>query len=79
MNYTVLNIALAILLFVVAYLTFDLYNWTHLLISVVLFLSGIHSLFRDAESPARRPLGRSCLRFAAILSVFLIIKLLIWG
>ena len=79
MNYTILNVALAVLLFVIAYLTFDLHDSTHLMISTALFLSGIHSLFRDSESTARRRFGRSCLRFAAVISFFLVAKLLIFG
>ena len=79
MNRRVLSLALAVLLFVCAYLTFDLYDWTQLTISTVLFLSGVHSLFVDSESLERRRLGRSCLRLAAIISVFFILKLIIFG
>jgi len=78
-NHKVLSLALAILLFVCAYLTFDLYDWTQLAISTVLFLSGVHSLLVESESLERRQLGRSCLRLAAIISVFFILKLIIFG
>lgn len=79
MNYTVINILLAILLFASAYLTFDWNDWTHLAISAVLFLSGLHSLFTDSESLKKRKFGRFCLRAAALISVLLILKLLIFG
>ena len=79
MNSTVLNLLLAVLLFASAYYTFDWYDWTRIWISTVLVLSGINSLFRDAESVKRRELGRSCLRAAAVISVFLIMKLIIFG
>ena len=79
MNRSVLILALAVILFVCAYLPVDLYDWTQLAISTVLFLSGVHSLFVDSESLERRRLGRSCLRLAAIISVFFILKLIIFG
>ena len=80
MNYTpILNLLLALLLFASAYYAFDWNDWTRIWISTVLLLSGIHSLFRDSESIKRRQLGRSCLRGAALISVFLIVKLLIFG
>jgi hypothetical protein len=79
MDHRVISVALAILLFVSAYLTFDWNDWTQLTISFVLFLSGVHSLLLNSESAARRRLGRTCLRLAAVISVFLILKLLIFG
>lgn len=79
MNYTILNLLLALLLFASAYYTFDWNDWTQLSISTVLVLSGIHSLFRDSESIKRRRLGRSCLRAAAVIAVFVIAKLIIFG
>jgi len=79
MNYTILNLLLALLLFASAYYTFDWSDWTRIWVSAVLVLSGVHSLFRDSESVERRRLGRSCLRAAAIISVFLIAKLIIFG
>jgi hypothetical protein len=79
MNRAALNILLAILLFVTAYMTFDWHDRTQLTISTVLFLSGLHSLFTDAESEKMRVFARSCLRIAALLSVLLIVKLLIFG
>ena len=79
MNHTILNLLLALLLFAAAYYTFDWSDWTQLTISTVLVLSGVHSLFRDSESTERRRLGRSCLRAAAVISVFLIVKLVIFG
>ena len=79
MNYTILNLLLALLLFASAYYTFDWNDLTQLSISTVLVLSGIHSLFRDSESIKRRRLGRSCLRAAAVIAVFVIAKLIIFG
>ena len=79
MNRTALNILLAILLFVTAYMIFDLYDRTQLTISTVMVLSGLHALFTDSESPGKRNFARSCLRVAALLSVLLIVKLLIFG
>lgn len=79
MNIRVLDIVLAMLLFASAYYAFDWYDATQLTISVILSLSGVHSLLRSSESASRQQMGRSCLRVAAILSVFLIAKLLIWG
>jgi len=80
MNHTpILNLLLALLLFASAYYAFDWNDWTQIWVSTVLVLSGVSSLFRDSESVARRQLGRSCLRAAAVLSVFLIAKLIIFG
>jgi hypothetical protein len=79
MNYRVVNLVLAIVLFASAYLTFDWNDWTQLTISTVLFLSGVHALLTDSEFPERRKLGKSCLRLAAVMSVFLIVKLIIFG
>lgn len=80
MNYrVVISFVLAILLFVSAYLTFDWSDWTQLTLSAVLFLSGIHSLFVESESVERQKLGRACLRLAGVISVFLILKILIFG
>jgi len=79
MNYSILNLLLAVLLFVAAYHVFDWNDWTQIWISTVLALSGVNSLFRDSESIARRRLGRSCLRMAAVIAVFLIVKLIIFG
>ena len=79
MNYRIISLALAVLLFVTAYMTFDWYDWTQITISTVLFLSGIHWMFVDSESLKRRSLGRSCLRLAALISVFLIVKLIVLG
>ena len=79
MNHKILNIAFAAILFLCAYYVFDFHDLTQLGVATVLFLSGINSLFRDSESPARRGLGRACLRMAAIIAVFLVVKLLIFG
>lgn len=79
MSRVIINKALALILFLVAYWIFDWYDRTQMCIAMVLFLSGIDSLFRDSESVARRNLGRACLRAAAILAVFLIAKILIFG
>jgi uncharacterized membrane protein len=79
MNYRILSLALALLLLTCAYLTFDWNDWTQMAISTVLFLSGLHWLLVESESIKRRELGRSCLRLAAIIAVFLIVKLLIFG
>lgn len=79
MNYSVINKALALILFLAAYYIFDWYDWTQLGISSVLVLSGINSLFRDSESEARRGFANACLRVAAIIAVFLIAKILIFG
>ena len=79
MNKRIVSFALAVLLFVSAYWTFDWDDWTQLTISLVLFLSGVHALFVDSESVKRQQLGRSCLRFAAVIAVFLIVKLIIFG
>ena len=57
MNYRIISLALAVILFVTAYMTFDWNDWTHMTISTVLFLSGVHSLFVDSESPKRRRLA----------------------
>ena len=79
MNYRVINLVLAVVLFALAYLTFDWSDWTQLTISTVLFLSGVHALLTDSEYPQRRKLGQSCLRLAAVMAVFLIVKLIIFG
>ena len=79
MNYKAINILLAILLFVSAILTFDWNDWTHLAISTVLFLSGLNSSLNISESPEIRRLGRTCQRVAAVIAVFVIAKLLIFG
>ena len=80
MNYTpIINLLLALLLFASACYTFDWDDWTRICVSTVLVLSGVSSLFRDSESVKRRRLGRSCLRTAAVISVFLIVKLIIFG
>jgi hypothetical protein len=79
MNYTILNLIIALLLFASAYYTFDWNDWTSICVSTILVLSGLNWLFRDSESIERRRLGRSCLRAAAIISVFLIAKLIIFG
>ena len=57
MNHRVISLALAVLLFVVSYMTFDWSDWTYIAISTVLFLSGVHSLFVESESMKRRRLG----------------------
>jgi hypothetical protein len=75
MNSRVLDIAFALMLFLAAYWSFYLYDPIQMGLSTVLFLSGLHSAFRSSESEARRKFGRSCLRLAAVLSVFLIIKI----
>jgi hypothetical protein len=79
MNYKVINLALAVILFISAYLAFDFNDGTQTAIAIVLFLSGIHSLFLGSESRGRKRFGRACLRLAAVISVFLIAKLLIFG
>jgi len=80
MNYTpILNLLAAILLFASAYYAFDWNDWTQIWISTVLVLAGIDSLCRNSESLKRRRLGRSCLRMAAVISVFVIAKLIIFG
>jgi hypothetical protein len=79
MNHRVISLALAIVLFVCAYRIFDWNDGTHMTISLLLFLSGVHWLFYDSESPKRRQLGQSCLRMAGVISVFFIIKLIIFG
>lgn len=79
MNYKVINLALAMILFISAYLAFDFNDWTQMAVAVVLFLSGIHSLFLDSEVPARKRLGQTCLRLAVVISVFIIAKLIIFG
>lgn len=79
MSYKILDIAFAAILFLCAYYVFDWHDWTQLGISTVLFLSGVNSLFRDSGSPARRKFGRACLRTAAVIAVFLITKILIFG
>ena len=79
MNNKILNIAFAAVLFLCAYYVFDWYDWTQLGVYTVLFLSGVNSLLRDSESPARRNFARACLRMAAVIAVFLITKILIFG
>jgi hypothetical protein len=79
MNTRVLDLFLAVLLFAGAYYAFDRYSPTHFTISLVLCLIGTHSLFRSSESARRQQMARSCLRAAAILSVFLILKVVIFG
>lgn len=79
MNSKILDFAFAVVLFLCAYYTFDWYDWTQLSVSIVLILSGVNSLLRTSESKARREFGRACLRTAAIISVFLIVKMLIFG
>jgi hypothetical protein len=79
MNYTILNPLVALLLFVAAYYIFDWDDWTQIAISTVLVLGGIHALFRDSQSTRRRDLGRACFRTAAVIAVFVIAKLLIFG
>ena len=79
MNYAVINLALAVLLFVTAFLVFDRGDWTQMAISAVLFLSGLHSLFMDSESVSRRRFAKSCLRLAVVIAVVVIAKLLIFG
>ena len=79
MNHKAINLVLAIALFVSAYLTFDWNDWTHITVSLVLSLSGVHALLVDSETLARRRFGRSCLRLAAILAVFLIVKIIVFG
>jgi hypothetical protein len=78
-THIILNIIFAAILFFAAYYIFDWYNWTSIAISAVLALSGIDNLLRDSESKARRELGRSCLRLAGVIAVFLIVKLLVFG
>ena len=75
----VLNLFFAAILFLAAYWTFDWYNWTSIGLASVLTLSGIHLLFMDSESKARRDLARSCQRVALFVTVFLLVKLLIFG
>ena len=80
MNYTpILNLFAALLLFASAYYAFDWNDWTRIWISTILVLAGLDSLLRNSESRARRQLGRSCLRAAAVISVFVIAKLIIFG
>jgi hypothetical protein len=79
MNHTIVNKALAVILFIAAYYIFDWYDWTQMGIASVLFLSGVNSFFRDSESVARRNFGHACLRTAAVIAVFLIVKILIFG
>lgn len=76
MNYRVIDFAFALMLFLAAYWSFDLYDKSQLGVSAVLFLSGVHSAFRSSESVARRRFARSCLRLATVISVFLIVKIL---
>ena len=75
MNSRVLDIAFALMLFLAAYWSFYLYDPLQLGLSTVLFLSGVHSALRSSESIARRKFGRACQRLAAVISVFLIIKI----
>ena len=79
MNHKAINLVLAIALFLSAYLTFDWNDWTHITVSLVLSLSGVHALLMDSETPGRRRFGRSCLRLAAVLAVFLIVKIILVG
>jgi hypothetical protein len=80
MNYKpIINLFLALILFASAYYTFDWNDWTQIWISTVLVLAGVDSLFRSSESIKRRRLGRSCLRAAAVISILLIAKLIIFG
>jgi Kef-type K+ transport system membrane component KefB len=76
MNFRVLDVVFALLLFYLAYRVFDIHDWTQLGVSTVLFLSGLNSAFRSSESVARRKFGQACLRLAAVMAVFLILKIL---
>ena len=75
----VLGKLLAIMLFVSAYRLFDWNDWTQMAISTTLFLTAVNLTFEDAESKNLRDLGRTSLRTAAIIAVFVIVKLLVLG
>ncbi|MCA1589800.1 MAG: hypothetical protein LC730_05560 [Acidobacteria bacterium] len=79
MNNRIIELSLAAILFLAAYRTFDSSDATYLTISMILGLSGVHMLFKSSESPSRRRLGRSCLRLGAVMSIFLLVKILIFG
>jgi len=79
MNNTIVNLLIALLLFVSAYYTFDWDDWTRIGLSIVLILSGVHYLLLHSESIRRRRLGRTCFRTSAVIAVFLIAKLIIFG
>ena len=79
MNKRALDVIFAAILFYLAYRLYDFGNFTNLGVAIVLFLSGLNSLFRNSESLARRKFANTCLRVAGILAAFVLIKMLIFG
>ena len=79
MNKRVLDVIFAAILFYLVFRIYDFGNFTNLGVAIVLFLSGLNSLFRNSENHAHRKFANTCLRAAGILAAFVLVKLLIFG
>ncbi|MBS1797161.1 MAG: hypothetical protein JSS81_25260 [Acidobacteria bacterium] len=74
-----MHIVLGFLLIVVAFWNFEWGNWNRVIISTLLFLTGVYNLTIGAESAAIRKKRRVLRRLVEIATVLLILKILLYG
>jgi len=79
MKQGILGKILGIILILIAIWYFDWNKWNPIIVSTVLFLSGLNSLFRDSESDFLRKLSRILLYVGLFIAIFLIFKVLLVG
>jgi uncharacterized membrane protein len=70
---------LGVLLIVAAIYTLDFNYWNQIIISALLFLSGVHLFLLDSKNEFSKLLSKFLQKTALILAVILIIKLFIIG
>jgi hypothetical protein len=70
---------IGVILILAAIWCFDPNSWNQIAVSAALFLSGLNSLFADAESESLRKTGKFLLRIALIIAVLLVFKILFLG
>lgn len=79
MNRKKIGVLLAVFNIIVAVWYFDWNSPTQIIISILLFLSGLSLLLRDAESETLRKASSYLLYIAGIIAVLLIFKKLFIG
>lgn len=75
----ILGILLGISVIVIAIWTFDWNSWNQIIISALLFLSGLVTLLTNAESKFLQKLRSFSLYIAGIIAIFLILKIVFVG
>lgn len=68
-----LGIILGVIAILVAIYNFDIYNFNRMIVSILLFMSGVMTLSRNEK------LNKKIRNIAVALAIFLIMKLLITG